>query len=116
MRKLITMAMLLIGFSASGQTQTDSLAAKVVQMQSHLNKYYQQTRTGTGLVAFGTLLGTATLIGLDRKQGEHRLRNSLYGVAGGSALLGLLINMEAIRFVRDASEVSISPGAVTIKF
>lgn len=116
MRTILVMALVMATTVCRAQNSTDSLSSKVIEIQSNLNKYYQQTRTGTGLVAFGTLLGTATLIGLDRKQGEHRLRNSLYGVAGGSALLGLLINMEAIRFVRDASEVSISPGAVTIKF
>ncbi|MBK7968034.1 MAG: hypothetical protein IPK08_03395 [Bacteroidetes bacterium] len=105
-----------IACNVNGQTNTDSTQVRIEMVQLNLNKYYNQTRTGTGIFAFGALLGTATLIGLDRQQGEYRLRNSLYGVAGAAALTGLLINMEAIRFVREASEISIGPGGAKIKF
>jgi hypothetical protein len=115
MRKLLVIAFLLASVIGKAQTQ-DSTTTKLVEIQKNLNSYYNQKRTGTGLFAFGVILGGATMAGLDKKQGEHRLRNGLYGVAAGSAILGLLINMEAVKFIGRASEVSISPGAVTIKF
>ncbi len=100
----------------AGNAQSDTTEIKVQEIQMNLNKYYQQTRTGTGIFAFGTILGTATLLGVSHRPEDRDMRNALIGVSAGSMIVGLLINMEAIKFIGEASEIRISPTHLSIKF
>lgn len=102
--KILLIALIFSWIAGNAQSSTDSI--KVQEVQMNLNKYYNQTRTGTGIFAFGTILGTATLIGVSHRSEDRDMRNALLGISAGSMVLGLLINMEAIKFIGKASEIS----------
>ena len=112
MKKLLLLLSLLFTVGLlQAQDTTD-----VRQIQLNLDKYYQQHRVGTGLFAFGVVLASATLIGLDRQEDLADVRNVLYGLAGGAATTGLLIQMEATKYLRDAAEIRLSPTSISLNF
>lgn len=112
---IILFALMTISCAVNGQTQ-DSTAVKLTKLQSNLNKYYNQTRTGSVIFAFGTILGTSTIFCVSHLQKDRDMRNALLGVSAGSMVLGLLINMEAIKFIGNESEITLSPTSISIKF
>lgn len=112
MKTLFTvLAMVILSSNLNAQDTTN-----VRQIQLNLDKYYQQHRTGTGLFAFGVALSTITLVAMDRNPDLKEVRTGMYAVSAGAAITGLLIQMEAARYIRDAAEIRLSPTSVTLKF
>ncbi len=117
MKNLILLITLIVfALNSQAQTTIDSTSNKVVEIQKNLNSYYNQTRTGTGIFAFGTILGTTSFLCISDRPEDKRMKNAFIGISATSMVLGLLINMEAVKFIGRASQVSISPGAVTVTF
>jgi hypothetical protein len=112
MKTLLMLAALLF---ATGLLQAQD-SSSVAQIQLNLDKYHKQSSAGLRLFGVGCVIGAATLIGIEPLYESGDVCKGLYGLAAVCGAAGIIVHMDASRYLKRASMVSVSPNSISLKF